>query len=184
MMHYPDKKKFMSLSKKGNLIPVYREISADIDTPVSAFLKMGSSKFSYLLESIEGGEKIGRFSFLGSDPSLVFKSSGNKIELRQGPKTRQFTTKKDPLFEIKKIMQIYRFVPVEGLPMFCGGLVGFIGYDMVRFFEDIPDKNPDDRKLPDSHFVLTDTIIIFDRLEHKIKIVCNAYVKDRRDAAD
>lgn len=180
-MYYPDKKTFKKLTQKGNLIPVYRDIPADTETPVSCFPKIDDGGFSYLLESIEGGEKIARYSFMGSSPSLVFKSKGRKIEISAKSKVEKFETKKDPLDEIKKIIQRYKFVPVKGLPRFCGGLVGYIGYDMVRFFEDIPDENPDDLDLADSIFMLTDTILIFDHIDRKIKVVSNAHVDSGKD---
>lgn len=182
MMYYPDKREFRLLAKKGSLIPVYKEISADIDTPVSSFLKIDDGKsYSFLLESVEGGEKIARYSFLGSNPSLIFKSKGRRIEVIEKGKGKKFTTKKDPLFEIKQLMSQYKFVPIRGLPRFCGGLVGYIGYDMVRFFENIPDKNPDTLKLPDSIFMLTDTILIFDHVDHKIKVVSNAHIDKKQN---
>jgi len=176
-MIYPSKKEFISLAKKGNVIPVYKEIAADLETPVSSFLKVDEGDYSYLLESVEGEERIARYSFLGSNPSLVFKSKGSNIEIREGKKARCFKTDSDPLDEIKRFMAQFKFVPIKGLPRFCGGLVGYIGYDMVRFFEDIPDENPDDLKVSDSIFVLTDTLLIFDHIMHKIKIVSNAQVK-------
>ena len=176
-MYFPGKDEFVKLSKKGNLIPVYKEIAADLETPVSAFLKIDKGDYSYLLESIEGGEKIARFSFLGSCPSLIFRSKGKDIEIIENKKARRFRTNSDPLNEIKKIMRQFRFVPIEGLPRFCGGLVGYTSYDMVRFFEKIPDSNMDDLKVADSIFVLTDTILIFDHVTHKIKIVSNVHVK-------
>ena len=182
-MYYPGKNEFARLAKTSNLIPVYREIDADTETPVSCFLKIDNNAYSYLLESVEGGEKIARYSFLGSNPSLVFKSKGRRIELINRPKpggrltTERFVTKKDPLFEIKRLMNKYSFAPVKGLPRFCGGFVGYIGYDMVRFFEDIPDKNPDDLNLPDAIFMLTDTILIFDHVDRKIKVVSNAHIE-------
>jgi len=179
-MHYPDKQEFIKLAKKGNLIPVYEEISADIDTPVSSFLKIDDGSYSYLLESVEGGEKIARYSFMGSNPSLVFRSKDRRIEILEGPQIKKFITKKDPLYEIKQLMQQYKFVPVNGLPRFCGGLVGYIGYDMVRFFEKLPDKNVDDLNMPDCTLMLTDTILIFDHVDHKIKIVSNAHIKPGR----
>lgn len=182
-MYYPDKKEFVKLSKKGNLIPVYREIEADLETPVSAFLKIDEGDYSYLLESIEGEENIARFSFLGTKPSLVFRSKGNDIEITEDKKTKRFRTKSDPLAEIKRLMGQFKFVAVKGLPRFCGGLVGYIGYDMVRFFERIPDKNPDDINIPDSVFVLADTLLIFDHVMHKIKIVSNAHIKGSASAA-
>lgn len=175
MSYIPSKKEFIRLSKKGNLIPVYKEISADLETPVSAFMKIDRSDYSFLLESVEGGEKIARYSFLGSGPSLVFKSKGRDVEITEAGKTRHFMTAEDPLAEMKNILGRYRFVPTERLPRFCGGLVGFMGYDMVRFFEELPSKNPDELKLPDSVFLLTDTILIFDHVKHKIKVVSNAH---------
>ncbi len=173
---YPSLNEFLKLSEKANIVSVYKEISADLDTPVSSFLKLKKDDYAFLLESVEGQEKIARFSFLGSSPSLVFKSKGRNIQIiyRDKKSGRRFVTDKDPLFEIKKIMQDFKSVPIKGLPRFCGGLVGYIGYDMVRFFEDIPDKNADDLKLPDSIFILTDTLLVFDHINHTIKIIFNA----------
>ena len=174
-MYTPSLKEFLKLSKKGNVIPVYKEINVDLDTPVSCYLKTKKGDYSFLFESVEGQEKIARYSFLGTNPSLVFKSKGRNIQLVFPDKRRvqRFITDTSPLDEIKKIMQDYKAVPVRGLPRFFGGLVGFIGYDMVRFFEDVPDKNPDDLKIFDSCFMLTDTILIFDHVNHTIKIVSN-----------
>ncbi|MBI4846372.1 MAG: anthranilate synthase component I [Candidatus Omnitrophica bacterium] len=183
-MYYPSKEEFIKLAKKGNVIPVYRELLADLETPVSAFMKIDKGRYSYLLESVEGGEKIARYSFLGSEPSLIFKSKGRQIEILERKKNRFvrscYTTNQNPLTEIKKLINSYRFVEVEGLPRFCGGLVGFMGYDMVRFFESIPDKNPDDLNIDDAVFVLTDTILIFDHIAHKIKIVSNVHLDDKK----
>jgi anthranilate synthase component 1 len=165
----------MRLAKKGNLIPVYREIPADFETPLSAFTRIDRGKFSYILESIEGGERIARYSFLGSEPSLIFMSKAREITITEKNKKRVFYTRKDPLREIKALMEKFIFVPVKGLPRFCGGLVGFMGYDIARFFEKLPDRTTDDLKLADSIFVLTDTLLIFDHVELKIKVVSNAF---------
>lgn len=174
-MYYPSLKEFLKLSKKGNVIPVYKEIRADLDTPVSAFLKIKKDDYAFLLESVEGQEKIARYSFLGSNPSLIFKSKQNNIQIIYSQKKliKRFATPTNPLDEVKKIMRDYKSVYIKGLPRFHGGLVGYIGYDMIRFFEEIPDKNPDDLKLPDSVFILTDTILVFDHVNHTIKIVTN-----------
>ncbi len=176
-MYYPDKQEFIELAKKGNVIPVYREMLADFDTPLSAFLKIEEGDFSYLLESVEGGEHVGRYSFLGSDPSLVLESKGMTITIRRGEEVETYTAEEDPIREIRSVMDGFRFIDVKGLPRFCGGLVGYIGYDMVRFIEDLPDKNPGDLDIPDMQLVLTDTILIFDHVDHKIKVVSNAIVK-------
>lgn len=175
-MYYPSRQEFVKLAAKGNLIPVYREILADFETPLSAFRKIDKSNYSFLLESVEGGERLARYSMLGSNPSIVFSSKGNKITIKEGSDIKSFVTGSDPIEELKKIFKRYKFVGVKGLPRFCGGFVGFLGYDMVRFIEDLPDKNKDDLKLPDSVFMLTDTLLIFDHVDHKIKIVSNVHV--------
>ena len=175
-MFYPNKDEFIELSKQGNVIPVYKEILSDFDTPLSAFLKVDQGEFSYLLESVEGGEHMARFSFLGSSPSMVFQSKGHEITLTESGKERKYTARVSPLKEIKNIMQRFKFVDVAGLPRFCGGLVGYIGYDAVRFIEEIPDDNPETFEVPDIQLVLTDTILIFDHVDHKIKVVSNAII--------
>ncbi|MDI6758897.1 MAG: anthranilate synthase component I [Candidatus Omnitrophota bacterium] len=179
----PSFEEFLKLSKRGNVIPVYKEINADLDTPVSAFLKLKKNDYAFLFESVEGQEKIARFSFLGTSPALVFKSKGRDIEI-YNPQTKRinkFITKSTPLDEIKKIMKDFKAVRVKGLPRFWGGLVGYFGYDVVRFFEEIPDKNADDLKLADSIFILTRDILIFDHVNHKIKIVVNVILpKDKK----
>jgi len=175
-MYFPSLKEFIRLSEKGNVIPVYKEINADLETPVSAFLKIKKDDYAFLLESVEGQEKLARYSFLGSNPSMVFKSKGKNIQIiypRKDASSRIFVTKTSPLDEIRKIMQDFKTVPVRGLPRFYGGLVGYIGYDTVRFFERLPDKNPDDPALSDTIFILTDNILVFDHVNHTIKIVAN-----------
>jgi len=180
-MYYPSLVEFLKLCKKGHVIPVYKEVNADLETPVSAFLKIKKDDYAFLLESVEGQEKIARYSFLGSSPSLIFKSKGRKIEIIYPRKkyVKRFTTELSPLDEIKKIMQDFKAVSVAGLPRFYGGLVGFIGYDTVRFFEKLPDKNPDDLRIADSILILTDTILIFDHVNHVIKIVSNCLLPNR-----
>jgi anthranilate synthase component I len=174
-MYYPSKKEFMRLSKRANVVPVYREILADLLTPVSAFMKV-QNEYSYLLESVEGEEKMARFSFIGIEPSLIFKSKGKSVEIVKGKKKKTFLTD-SPLKEIAAIMKSFKPVSVKGLPRFSGGLVGYMGYDMVRFFEDLPDKNTDDLDVLDSVFVMADSHIIFDHSTHKIKVVVNAYME-------
>ncbi|MDV2496235.1 MAG: anthranilate synthase component I [bacterium] len=166
------------MAKEGNLIPVYREIMADLETPVSAYLKIGGA-YSYLLESVEGGEKWARYTFLGGDPEVVVSSKGRTLTVvRNGvEETRMIET--DPLEALEEMLSAYRPVPTEGLPRFFGGAVGYIGYDMVRFFEELPDETDDDLDLPDMVFLITDTILIFDNILQKIKVVSNAHVEGR-----
>ena len=182
-VYHPSRKEFAEKAKKGNLIPVYREMLADLETPLSAFMKIDKDSYSFLLESVEGCEKIARYSFLGTNPSIIFKSKGNRIEIIRGKKKESFITEKDPIFEIKNLMKGYRFIPVKGLPRFCGGFVGYIGYDMVRVFEKLPERGLDDLNVEDSIFVLTDTLLIFDHVYKRLKIVSNAHVTGRAESA-
>ncbi len=165
------------MAEKGNLIPVYREIMADLETPVSAFLKIDSGDYSYLLESVEGGEKWGRYCFLGSQPSVVFKCKGNQVEIiRDGISTK--TEVEDPYQALQELMTDYKAVEAPELPRFFGGAVGYLSYDMVRYFEELPEDTVDELQFPDAMFMITDTILIFDHMAHKIKVVSNAHVKD------
>ncbi len=174
-MYIPSLKDFLKLSKTANVIPVYAEINADLDTPVSAFLKIKKDDYSFLFESVEGQEKVARYSFLGTKPSLIFKSKGKNIEviLPHKKSVRKYAAVTHPLDEIKKIMREFKPARIKELPRFCGGMVGFMSYDAVRFFEKIPDKNPDDLKIADFIFILADTILVFDHVNHSIKIVSN-----------
>lgn len=176
-MHIPSEKEFLKKAKKANVVPVYKEIVADMETPVSAYIKLDKGKYSYLLESVEGGERLARYSFLGINPSLIFTSKGRKIAITKDGKKTTFVIAKDPLYEIKKIMSNFKFAGDLSLPRFCGGFVGYIGYDMVRFFEDIPDKNPDELDFPDSVFILSDELLVFDHINHTIKVVINAHIE-------
>jgi anthranilate synthase component 1 len=180
MMTYPSIKEFLNLSKKYNLIPVYSQVNADLDTPVSAFLKISKGDYAFLLESVEGQERIARYSFLGSSPSLIFQGKEKDIRIIdcQRKTLRHFVCKFSPLDEIRKIMQVYRPAVIRGLPRFYGGLVGYIGYEAVRLFEKLSNKNKDDLKLADYLFILTDNILIFDRVNHTIMIVANVSLLD------
>ncbi|RLJ04343.1 MAG: anthranilate synthase component I [Candidatus Aenigmatarchaeota archaeon] len=175
-MYYSNKQEFIKKSKQGNLIPIYKEILADVETPLSIFKKIDKGKFSFLLESVENGETWGRYSFLGTNPSLIFKSKGRKVEIIRDGSHREFKTEK-PLAELKKIISQYKPVEDESLPYFWGGLVGYVAYDSVCFFEPIlsaNNKNIDKLDLPDIFFILADEVLIFDHFEQKIKIVVNA----------
>lgn len=171
-MYRPSFEEFKVLAGQGNLIPVYREVLADLETPVSAFLKVGGGDYAFLLESVEGGEKWARYCFLGAEPSLVFRSKGRHITIEGEGKREE--REGDPLEVLKELLGAYRPVQVEGLPRFYGGAVGYMGYDMVRFFERLPERTEDDLNLPDSLFLLTDTLLIFDHVSQKIKVVANA----------
>ncbi len=180
-MVYPSFEDFCKKAKEGNLIPVYREILADMETPVSAFLKMSSGEYSFLLESVQGGEKWARYSFLGVNPSVIFRSKGNTVEIITNQKKEKLTDVAFPLDLLRDLMAGYRPVKTDGLPRFFGGAVGYLSYDVVRFFEALPDNTIDDLEIYDSLFVITDTILIFDNLKQTLKVVSNVHLTGDRD---
>jgi anthranilate synthase component 1 len=175
LSYKPSLEEFIAKAEQGNLIPVYREILADMETPVSAFTKIDDGGYSYLLESVEGGEKWARYCFLGARPSIILRSKGRRVELIKQGRPESFETD-NPLQVLKELMARYRPVRVAGLPRFFGGAVGYIGYDMVRFFERLPDGCVDDLGLPDAVFIFTDTILIFDNVNLTIKVVSNVHL--------
>lgn len=179
-MYFPSEKEFLALTQKGNLIPVYKEILGDLETPVSAYFKMAhKAQYSFLLESVEGEEKVARFSFLAKDPELVFQTKNDIVKVTRFEKGKAITTThtmtSTPLPFIREILDQYKFVPIPQLPPFCGGLVGFLSYDVVKYFEKLPHKTKDDLRLPDTLLVLSKQLIIFDHRNHNIKIVQCVY---------
>jgi len=176
--YFPDLETFRGLAKEGNLVPVYRELSADMDTPVSVFLKLKQEPPTFLLESVEGGEKLGRYSFIGVGHNLILRASGNRAIIhRNGERQKAHLEEgRDCLNLVQELLAQRQVVKVPGLPRFFGGAVGYISYDMVRHFEKLPECPHDELGLPECVFVFTDTMIIFDHVQHKMKIVSNTYV--------
>lgn len=172
----PTLEEFRKKAKQGSLIPVSREILADMETPVSAFRKIDDGKYSFLLESVEGGEKWARYSFLGSRPSVVVRSYDHTVEIVSRGKVERRTFRNDPLEVIKDVLSAYTPVPDPSIPRFHGGAVGFMGYDTVRFFERLPERPKPGMGLPDVFFMITDTLVIFDNVTHRITVVSNAHV--------
>ena len=175
-MYSPSQQEFLKSAEKGNVIPVYKEILGDLETPVSAYFKIASrSKYSFLLESVEGEEKIAQFSFLAKDPELVMQTQNNAVKISRfrkgGPAEELYTVKDSPLTFIRDILKQYRFVKTPKLPRFCGGLVGYLSYDVVKYFERLPSKTKNDLKLPDLTLVLCKSLLIFDHRNHNIKVV-------------
>ncbi|MBI4597200.1 MAG: anthranilate synthase component I [Candidatus Omnitrophica bacterium] len=186
MIHiHPTEAEFLRLAKQGNVIPVYGELLADLETPVSAFLKLDDGRFSYLLESVAGTEKVARFSFLGSRPRMLITATGRHMEISSlshgRVQVKRFETKDDPLAEIERLMSQFRFVPVPGLPRFTGGLVGYLGYNTARFLERLPPHQIDTLRVPDLMLMLTGTMAIFDHSQHKLLLVANVQT-DRANA--
>ena len=174
----PTASDFLELAREGNLVPVYREILADTETPVSAYLKIARGDHGFLLESVQGGEKWARYSFLGSEPAAIFSSRGTAVTLRAAGGAERRWEAADPLAALKDLLAEYRPVALPGLPRFFGGAVGYVAYDAVRFFERLPATLPDDLGLPELYFIVPESILVFDNVAQSIKIVVNADLRD------
>jgi len=182
-MYSPDQNEFCRLAQHGNLIPVYREVLADMETPVSAFRKIDDGHTAFLLESIEGGEKWARYSFLGSGPARIFRCRDNYYEVCYNDELELSGETVDPLQQLHDLMDTYQPVEVPGLPRFFGGAVGYLGYDMVRFVETIPNTNQRQIDSWDACFMLTERLLIFDNMQQKLKLVCNVHLREEEDPA-
>ncbi len=170
-----DLNKFKELAEKGNVIPVYQELIADMETPLGIYARLAEEKFSFLLESVEGGVNVGQYSFIGSEPRMIFKSFGNKVTIENYGKSETFTVDDSPVEEFRRQMKKYNAVKVPGLPRFGGGAVGYFSYDAVQFFEEIPQENEDQLGMPELFFMLTKSLIAFDHARHRILVIANAY---------
>lgn len=179
-MIFPSFSQFKQRLKDGNLVPVWTEILADFDTPVSALRKIETGAYAFLLESVEGGEKWGRYSFLGTEPSVVLRSKGTEIEIIENGSVVK--RQGNPIDSLRDLLM--RYVPVVSgdLPRFHGGAVGYFGYDVVRFIERLPDIAKDDLGLWDSVFMITDSVLVFDNVSNRLKIISNAYVSKPNEA--
>ena len=175
----PSREEFRALAQTGNLIPVFTELIADFETPVSAFQKIDTGGYSFLLESAEKSDQAGRYSFVGSDPRILFESTGRKIRIVEDGKARDYDAAGDPLAELQRLMSRYRPVAMPDLPRFSGGAVGYMAYDVVRFFEPtIPAPPKDELQLPEMLFMITDTLLIFDHRLRRLRVLANAHVGD------
>ena len=179
---------FIELSTQGNLVPVCREVMADLLTPVSAFLKLADdSEHAFLFESVEGGERLARYSFLGKDPFLVLRAQGGRVLVDEGGTT---TERQEPFIDVlRDIMARYRSPRVEGLPRFTGGAVGFLGYEAAAWFEPSLEARWEKHgkgtsateETDDAGFMLFDTVLAFDHVKHRILIIANATVEEGCD---
>jgi anthranilate synthase component 1 len=171
----PDYKEFLRLSRSATLVPVAKSISADLLTPVSAFLAVADGEpDAFLLESVEGGEKIGRYTFLGVRPFLRLESRGNEIKVERGQKVERRTG--NIFVVIKELLQQHHPAAMEGLPPFTAGAVGYCAYDIVRRLENIGQHAADDLDVPDCVLMFFDRVLAFDHLRHQIHIVASADV--------
>ena len=168
-MYYPTLEEVRQLNKYGNLVPVCRDIQADLETPVSAYLKIARGNYSFLLESVEGGERLARYSFIGTEPSLVLRTENENPV--------------DPLNLVEKEFARLRPVSTADLPRFHGGMVGYLSYEVTRHFERLPCPDQDPQGLPESVLMLADTLLVFDHIAHKIKVVSHAHLDGDVDTA-
>jgi anthranilate synthase component 1 len=168
-MYYPTLEEVRRLKKHGNLVPVCRDIQADLETPVSAYLKIARGNYSFLLESVEGGERLARYSFIGTEPALVLRTENENPV--------------DPLSLVEKEFVRLRPVSVAGLPRFHGGMVGYLSYEVARHFERLPYPIQDPQGLPESVLMLANTLLVFDHITHKIKVVSHAHLDGDVDTA-
>ena len=180
----PSLEEFMSFAGMAPCVPVWRQLTGDGLTPVSAFRLIDRGKLSFLFESVVGGEKVGRFSFLGTEPFLRFEARGEEAVIEQlddheRPPRRFRST--DPFRDLEELVAQYRTVPMKSLPRFIGGAVGFASYDAVRYTEKLPDVPPDDRGIPDLSFALYDRMILFDHIRKTVLAVALAHLAPGAD---
>ena len=181
----PSQEAFFDHARRGNLVPLVRELVADMDTPLSLFRRLDDGRTSFLFESVEGGEKWGRFSFIGSGARAVFRARGRDVEWSEGGTTLRQRVDGDPLEFLRAKLAALHPVVLEGLdlPRFLGGAVGMVSYDWVRFVERIPDSNPDEIGMPDLWFVLPETIVVYDNVRKTAYLVRHVEVSPSADVA-
>jgi anthranilate synthase component 1 len=190
MRYYPTFDEFVELAQDASVVPVYRQLVGDTLTPVSAFCKIQEEDWAFLFESVVGGERVGRYSFLGSGPFHRFQAYDRRVQIQESPTPpvpgRRSATSltelehPDPLKLLEEKLAAYRAPSVPGLPRFCGGAVGYAGYDTIRYVERLPHPPPDDRGLPDLSFAFYDRMVLFDHINKTVAVVVHAHV-DLRD---
>lgn len=183
----PAFEEFRPLAEGGRLVPIFTQLTSDFETPLAAYCRIRDGEHSFLLESAESSETIGRYSFLGSSPRLVMTQRGKEVRIVEGARERKYETERDPLAELESLMAPFRPVDARafGLPIFSGGAVGFLGFDCVRYFEPVVGSPPEDvLGLPDAVFMVTDTLLIFDHLLRRITLLANILVEENESAED
>ena len=175
-MYRPSLEQVETLSSQGNLVPIYRDLPADMETPVSIYLKLQDEGPCFLLESVSGGEQVARYSFVGVRPRGLLTTFGDEVFISSEGhgRTVKLENGLDPLHILKREMVKYKPVRLPDLPRFIGGAVGFLSYDAVRRFERLPDENPDDLNLPEMAFMIAHTVVVFDHARQRLQVVANA----------
>jgi len=183
-MYRPTLEEVRRRQSEGNLVPVVRVLPADLETPVSVYLKLRNGGPSFLLESVEKGEQLGRYSFIGLNPSLTLLARGDVTEFYgAGHALLDRVEGRDPLEVLRETLASWRPISMPGLPRFTGGAVGYFGYDLVRFMERLPTTARDGLGLPDGMWLLADTLVIFDHVKHQLLVLSNAHLDGTPTAA-
>ncbi|MEI6240039.1 MAG: anthranilate synthase component I [Planctomycetia bacterium] len=177
MTHLPDAERFAHLSRSGRYVPVYRRLFADALTPLSAFARIDAGACGCLFESVVGGEKVGRYSFLGADPFMVLEARGTTVTITRDGATESVDSA-DPVEELRRRMEEFRPVRLPELPPFTSGVVGYAAYDSIRYAEHLPDAPPDDLRLPDISFAFYDRLLVFDNVTKSLDVVVLARIDD------
>jgi len=178
----PDLATVQALAAKGLTVPIYREVPADLETPVSAYLKIAQGQYSFLLESVEGGERLGRYSFIGTTPSLVIRMEGGTATCYDGngATSRPY---RDPIRPIEEELARTHVATIPGLPRFQGGAVGYLSYEAAHYFEPRVPLPPDNQvPVPEAIFLFTDTLVVFDHVKHRMIIL--SHVRPNGDVAE
>lgn len=175
-VYSPDFRTFEKLAEGASFVPVFRRLVSDTLTPVSAYCRLQDKENSFLFESVIGGERVGRYSFLGSRPFLQVDAFDREIVLTEAGQTRRYSVD-DPLQHLHSMLEQYRAPYFPELPRFCGGAVGYAGYDTVRYTERLPNPPANDRSLPDMSFALYDQMVVFDQIRKTIQVVVHADVR-------
>ncbi|MBI2947935.1 MAG: anthranilate synthase component I [Verrucomicrobia bacterium] len=196
-MYSPTLDEFVKLAAQGNLIPVTRRLLADFETPLSAYRKIRGQGESFLFESVEGGEHLGRYSFVGCNPVAVIRQTGARIEyFENGKRTEKFVIPREPspdcsqcvkdgLEVVERVMKKYRPVALPSLPRFTGGAVGFIGYEFIHDVEPVVPRPPQDElQTPTLYFLVADELLIFDRVAQTLTVLVNAILDDSTKPAE
>ena len=197
LMYFPSQEAFLNLAAQGNLIPVTRRLLADLETPLSAYRKIHGQGESFLFESVEGGEHLGRYSFVGCNPRAVIRQIDNGVEvIESGKVVEKFVVSREPgedgsprvrdgLEVVERILKKYRAVPLPGLPRFTGGAVGFIGYEFIHDIEPVVPRPPQDElRTPTLYFLIADQLLIFDRVAQTLIVLVNAILDEKTSAAE
>lgn len=189
-MYFPDKETFLKKSSLGNLIPVHRELLVDQDTPLTAYERLRASFLkdkkpfnTFLMESVEGGENVARYSSLGGEPHAIITARGRRVEITNADGSTTIIPDTDPLSAVRGYMSRFNWVPDPSLPVFTGGAIGYLSYDMIQQFENVQVRQDNSLGWPDMLLAIMDTIIVFDRVRQTVRVIANAFIDGNPEQA-